>query len=255
MADFLAATPEVAALNQYWYSPATIGALVAELESGRVGRRVAFLSTPSLYFSLPADSTTRKESVVFDLDEQWAGGANFRRFDFNDGSVGDDLAGTFDCAVVDPPFITREVWAKYAECIRSALRPGGALLCTTVGENEAALRSVLGAHGVGLRKATFMPAMQSGALPYQYSLFLNYAPHADSPLAAWNGEVPRSFEAANDARMNDEAAGGARAPAAAEQPLGGTTLSFEALLERELAREGRGEAAEVAAAAPGRPPG
>ena len=234
--DFLACTPEVAALNQYWYSPATIAALVAELESGRVGRRVAFLSTPSVYFSLPEASATRAASYVFDLDDQWAATTPaFRKFDFNAGRVDADLAGTFDVVVVDPPFITRDVWAKYAACVRSALRPGGRALLTTVGENEAMLRRALGGDlGAALRKAPFMPAMQSGALPYQYSLFLTYAPHADSPLAAWNDEVPDDFREANARRMPDEAAAAA---AAAEAPVGGKALSFEALLERELARE------------------
>ena len=37
-------------------------------------------------------------------------------FDFNtpDGFP-EELKGTFDCVVIDPPFITREVWEKYTE--------------------------------------------------------------------------------------------------------------------------------------------
>ena len=136
--DFLDATPEVASLNQYWYSPKTIGAIVEELESGRCGLRVAFLSTPSLFFSLPESSEVRRASYCFDLDEQWATAERFRRFDFHDEKVDDDLAHSFDCVVVDPPFITRDVWTKYAACVRSALRPGGRVVLTTVGETGAA---------------------------------------------------------------------------------------------------------------------
>jgi EEF1A lysine methyltransferase 1 len=32
--------------------------------------------------------------------------------------VPDALVGKFDFIVVDPPFITRDVWSKYAETIR-----------------------------------------------------------------------------------------------------------------------------------------
>lgn len=35
------------------------------------------------------------------------------------------LHGTFDCVVIDPPFITREVWAKYAQAAKLLLQPGG----------------------------------------------------------------------------------------------------------------------------------
>ena len=243
MTDFLEATPEVATLNQYWYSPRTIGAIVSELESGACGLRVAFLSTPSVYFSLPEASAVRRASYCFDLDEQWASEARFRRFDFNDERVDDDLAGTFDCCVVDPPFITRDVWARYASCVRSALKAeGGRVLLTTVGENEAMLRTVLGPLlGAGLRKTRFMPAMQRAALPYQYSLYVNYDLAAASALAAWNDEVPDEFRESNAARMPDEDAAAAAGGAAADDaPVAGTSLTFEELLERELRREGGG---------------
>ena len=52
-------------LNQYWYSAKTIGTMVAEIE--RVAKRVAFLSTPSVYFSLASDSELRKNSRLFDV--------------------------------------------------------------------------------------------------------------------------------------------------------------------------------------------
>ena len=44
-----------------------------------------------------------------------------------------------DLCVVDPPFITEDVWRKYAEAVRLCLRPGGKVMCTTVAENEGVL--------------------------------------------------------------------------------------------------------------------
>ena len=85
--------------------------------------------------------------------------------------------------VVDPPFITRDVWALYAEAIKLCLKPGGGgrVIMTTVGENEAMLRGLLGPElGGGLRKATFMPAMQRPNLPCESE----FPPSAPSPPRA-----------------------------------------------------------------------
>lgn len=50
------------------------------------------------------------------LDDQWAHLKNFVRYDFNDQTtVPEEMHQTFDCVVIDPPFITREVWEKFAQ--------------------------------------------------------------------------------------------------------------------------------------------
>jgi len=50
-------------LNQYWFSPPTIQAMVDEVEAG--GGKAAFLSTPSVYFSV--SKATRASCKVFDV--------------------------------------------------------------------------------------------------------------------------------------------------------------------------------------------
>ena len=84
--------------------------------------RVAFLSTPSVYFSLPEDSPARRGGIAFDYDRQWEGHPSYRFFDFNDpeGTIEPGLRHTFDCAVVDPPFITRDVWTRWAAFMPAA---------------------------------------------------------------------------------------------------------------------------------------
>jgi len=65
---FLESNPEDSNLNQYWYSSATIQVLseaISEIMASTGGTRVAFLSTPSLYFALPA--MDRKNCKVFDV--------------------------------------------------------------------------------------------------------------------------------------------------------------------------------------------
>mmetsp|Transcript_23818 Transcript_23818/g.31000 ORF Transcript_23818/g.31000 Transcript_23818/m.31000 type:complete len:218 (-) Transcript_23818:486-1139(-) len=204
MVMFLFETPENASLNQYWYSEATLTALVCELESGVCGKRIAFLSTPSVYFSLTKDSDIRRESFLFDLDEQWSTSvANFRKFDFNDGAIESSMRHSFDCCVIDPPFITKDVWQRYAMAARTALvRKGGKLILTTVAENEAMLCSVFGTDlAANLRRTEFMPAMHRSVLPYQYSLFVNYKLASNSILNSWNTEIPDDFKFLNNRKM------------------------------------------------------
>ena len=96
MNRFLAGHEEKADLNQYWYSQATIDVIVAEVEE--VSEKAAFLSTPSIYFSLKRSSPLRKASWVFDLDKQWESEPGFFAYNFNDPeNVPDECKGSFDC--------------------------------------------------------------------------------------------------------------------------------------------------------------
>lgn len=63
--NFLATKPEDGDLNQYWYSAKTISAIVAEIEASGA-KRVAFLSTPSIFFSL-TNPDIKANSVLFDV--------------------------------------------------------------------------------------------------------------------------------------------------------------------------------------------
>ena len=63
MSDFIAGNPEDADHNQYWYSNFTIQEMVKDLTI--VGGKIAFLSTPSIYFTMPEEH--RKECWVFDV--------------------------------------------------------------------------------------------------------------------------------------------------------------------------------------------
>ncbi|CAM9116743.1 unnamed protein product [Ascophyllum nodosum] len=84
--------------------------------------------------------------------------------------------------VVDPPFITREVWEQYAAAARLLLRPGGAgrVLCSTISENASSMNELLGA-----TPCKFKPSIPN--LVYQYELFTNY--HSER-LNVPNPEIP-----------------------------------------------------------------
>lgn len=197
-AAFLASTREIADLNQYWYSESTIAALVsastelaARAASARgepeAAGRIAFLSTPSLYFALPASARSGAgRHAVLDIDTQWAADAGFARFDFRAGAdaLPAPLRGAFDVCVIDPPFITEEVWRAYADAARALLRAdGGALVLTTVAENADLLRTLFGA-----RRTAFQPSIPN--LVYQYDSFCACDGALPTALAKPNPEIP-----------------------------------------------------------------
>ena len=54
-------------------------------------------------------------SLNFKFDEVWQNDRGFVKYDFNAPNLlPTELANSFDVIVIDPPFITEEVWRKYA---------------------------------------------------------------------------------------------------------------------------------------------
>ncbi|CAG9467201.1 unnamed protein product [Pedinophyceae sp. YPF-701] len=186
-AGFLARFHEKAEHNQYWYSPKTIEAITQEVLDGDA-TRCAFLSTPSVFYSLPPDSKARQNSAVFDLDPVFGEDkeVEYVQYDFNKPeAIPASLHGTFDMVVIDPPFITRDVWEKYAAATKLLLKENGRILLTTIGENAKMLAELM----PGVKPRVFKPAIPN--LIYQYSLYTNY----DSErLAEPNPEIPEDDE-------------------------------------------------------------
>lgn len=188
--DFLKKTPEFAGHNQYWYSRDTVIALVsAALElsarggGGTGSGRIAFVSTPSLYFSLPPHQRTNHS--VLDIDEQWASDEGFISFDFNKGVAGlpAKALGVFNVVVVDPPFITEPVWRAYAAACHALLAPNGTVVLTTVAENASLLAELF----PGAARTPFQPSIPH--LVYQYDTFCS-ADQLPAALAVKNKEIP-----------------------------------------------------------------
>lgn len=103
------------------YSPFTINKIVKELLQFPSHYTIAFLSTPSLYFSLPVNR--RENCCVFDFDLKWRDDKGFVFYDFhNPLELPPALFKAFDVLVIDPPFITREVWEKYAITAQAVVR-------------------------------------------------------------------------------------------------------------------------------------
>jgi EEF1A lysine methyltransferase 1 len=66
VAEFLSQNREDGDYNQYWYSEQTITKIVEALIENN--GKIAFLSTPSLYFSLPDEIKSR--AYVFDVSRR-----------------------------------------------------------------------------------------------------------------------------------------------------------------------------------------
>lgn len=169
--------------NQYWYSSHTIKALAQEVVGAceiDVGG-AAFLSTPSIYFSLPAN--VRQRSKLFDLDEKWQSDPGFEKYDYQfPDQIRADLHHSFEMVIIDPPFVTKEVWEKYAEAAQLLLQPGGKIIASTILENSPLMKEML-----GLAPQLFLPSIPN--LVYQYRLFANFD---TVHLSVQNPELPLS---------------------------------------------------------------
>ena len=250
MASWLAAHEEdhtgaAADLNQYWYSQETIDALLDVVRehglgaepSGKAQLDVAFVSTPSLFFGLSEEE--RRNCRVLDYDESLGDGVI--KYDFNEPTnVPDELRGAFHCAVIDPPFITSDVWRLYAETASLLLKPGGLVVLTTVIENAPLLADIFPG---GVRPHIFMPSIPN--LPYQYATYTNF----DAPrLAKPNPEVPHDPDAFLASASRDPDAKPSRdeeRPIQASGAVPGGAYDFDEMVRRAEAEE---EARRAAAA-------
>ena len=79
-------------------------------EAERLNAKAAFISTPSLFFSIPKATRKKLGCVVLDYDRKWEKEDGLYFYDFNKpAEIAEELAHQFDLVVIDPPFITREV--------------------------------------------------------------------------------------------------------------------------------------------------
>ncbi|CAE7461263.1 Eef1akmt1 [Symbiodinium natans] len=161
---FLEGTAERADLNQYWFSQPTLSTFVEEICDAN--GPAALVSSPSVYFSLPEEH--RRKCKVLDFDRQWESDPGFVFYDFHEPeNLPEALRGSFAFVLIDPPFITREVWEKYAATARFLACQGARFLCTTIAENAPLMEELLNLHPV-----LFRPGIPN--LVYQYSIYVNY---------------------------------------------------------------------------------
>ena len=91
---------------------------------------------------------------MWQYDKKWEADRGFVFYDYKQPEeVPEALKGVFDLIVVDPPFITEEVWTMYTTTIRLLLKEGvndenvphGKMILTTLYENAEMMERLLGA--------------------------------------------------------------------------------------------------------------
>jgi hypothetical protein len=177
---FLKINSEKEEFNQYWFSEQTIEFIIAQVE--KYGKTIAFISTPSIFFSI--SSETQEKSICFDYDEKFTkkhkNAKLFDYRDFNEQVLNENgYLKFFDFIVVDPPFITKEVWTKYAEFIKLIGTEDVKILGSSISENKDLLKELL---NLDIKK--FQPSIPH--LVYQYNFFTNYE---DEELNKSNSEI------------------------------------------------------------------
>jgi hypothetical protein len=159
----------------------------------------------------------------------------------------DELVGRFDCVVIDPPFVTREVWELYARAARRLLRAdgGGQVVATTLFENGALVQSLFsGSVGVPVRPRRFLPGVPN--LPYQYRLYSNV--EGCDAMDTSNPDIPSGPEVealgqpidSDMLQQGKQGSGGAEEPPPQEEAAlhgGGSDADFEKMIEAALAAE------------------
>lgn len=158
--------------NQYWFSEKTIEFIVQQIEKYAKDQTIAFVSTPSVFFSVSNEFQQR--SVLFDYDVVFEKKTDkFVKYDYLDQSIVPDIFNNyFDYIIVDPPFINEEAWTKYSEFVKRIGKSKDGVLQSkvitcSIEENKNHLEKIL-----GLKIQKYKPSIPH--LVYQYNFYANY---------------------------------------------------------------------------------
>lgn len=109
----------------------------------------------------------------------WDNDSGYNYYNFNEPEKFDErLFHTFDAVVIDPPFITRDVWELYSTTAKTLLKFNpcksndtdgcrGIVIATTVAENENLMHELFQA-----KPTIYKPNIPN--LVYQYKVFTNF---------------------------------------------------------------------------------
>lgn len=184
---FLKLFSEKEDINQYWFSESTIEFIVNQiLKHTDENSKIAFVSTPSIFFS--CDDAIKQRSKLFDFDDRLLKRhTNAVKFDFNDFVElikNEEFISRFDFVLIDPPYINEPSWTKFAEFARIISKKENEIikakiLTCSIAENQEILKKLL-----DLKMQKYQPSIPH--LVYQYNFFANYE---DELLDRLNEEI------------------------------------------------------------------
>jgi hypothetical protein len=180
---FLKLNHEKEKFNQYWFSEKSINFIVNQIE--KYGGTIALISCPSIFFTLNND--VKEKSFLFDIDTSFCKKhKNAIEYDYRDyDKLIPEYENKFDFILIDPPFIDKEPWSKFAEfAIRISKKddegkPNVKFLCSSIAENKEMLKNLI---NVDIK--LFQPSIPN--LIYQYNFYSNYE---DEELNKLNNEI------------------------------------------------------------------
>lgn len=118
--------------------------------------------------------------ILSKIDVKWKKDPGFLYYDFNyPSSIPEEMHHKFQMVVIDPPFVTREVWENYAQTTKLLLKEDGKVMLTTISENRDMMKELL-----DVEPQIFQPSIP--CLVYQYNLFCNFQSHRFSQV---NSEI------------------------------------------------------------------
>ncbi|KAG0368499.1 putative N6-adenine methyltransferase-domain-containing protein [Gamsiella multidivaricata] len=160
-------------LSQFWYDDATSEKLAREiLDQTDANSVVCCISSPTAYVKLMSMNPPNTNNLfLFEYDTRFdVYGRQFIHYDYSkplEFRLSEELKGSIDMIVVDPPFLSEECLTKTLETVRLLLKKGGkVVLCTGAVMLPIAKQD-------GLELTTFLPGHQNG-LSNDFRCYVNY---------------------------------------------------------------------------------
>ncbi|KAF9434799.1 EEF1A lysine methyltransferase 1 [Entomortierella beljakovae] len=160
-------------LSQFWYSEETSESLAKEiLNNTDANSIVCCISSPTAYVKLMSMNPPNTNNLfLFEFDTRFdVYGRQFIHYDYSkpiEFRLSEELKGSVDMIVVDPPFLSEECLTKTLQTVRHLVKPNGKIvLCTGLVMLEIAKKD-------GLNLTTFHPKHQNG-LSNDFRCYVNY---------------------------------------------------------------------------------
>lgn len=199
-------------LNQYWYSAATLAAVVQRVvqvvegveraekphlqSTGQAARTpppvVALIGAPSVFYALPAAVASRALLLEYDARFEASASAkgSFAFFDYRAPFVpAEHCRHSCALALCDPPFLSKDAIDGFCGAAAQLLCPDGEMLYASVPENLDAVTTIAARHGIvraggpTLRVLPFVPLQVGIAHRFR---FFSTVDGSTGPLEAVN---------------------------------------------------------------------
>ncbi|GAA5887199.1 hypothetical protein JCM3774_000621 [Rhodotorula dairenensis] len=165
-------------LSQFWYSASFAARFSRFLYSLCTPRtRIAFLSCPTAYIGFQHENPL-PDAWLWEYDTRFklVAGDKFVHYNLEEPELyPDDLRGTVDIAIADPPFLNEVTNRYFATTLRSLLKPDGKLILLTSTSVATILPKVYTDAPIGpLRRTTMQVEHAGGRLQNDFACWASW---------------------------------------------------------------------------------